>query len=238
MSGHTERQYEGGELEAFALATNWKQYLADQIRPFLGDDVVDVGAGLGQTALALGSREQRWLLLEPDPTLAMEADRRVAAAGVLAHHEIRIGTLAVLGSNELFDSATYVDVLEHIEHDRAEVASVVRHLRPGGHLVVLCPAHQFLFTAFDASIGHYRRYNRSMMKALSPPGATLVRLRYLDGVGLSASLANKMFLRQSMPTAAQIRFWDRLLVPGSRWLDPVLGYAMGKSILAVWRRDP
>jgi hypothetical protein len=43
-------------------------------------------------------------------------------------------------------------------------------------------------------------------------------------------------LRQSLPTRRQIGFWDTYIVRASKVLDPVFGYRLGKSILAVWRR--
>jgi hypothetical protein len=51
-------------------------------------------------------------------------------------------------------------------------------------------AHQRLFSPFDAAIGHFRRYNRSTLRNISPPGLRLERLRYLDSFGLIASAAN------------------------------------------------
>ena len=68
-------------------------------------------------------------------------------------------------------------------------------------------------------------------------GLRLVRLRFLDTVGLAASLANRLFLKQSMPSASQIRLWDGAMVPLSRFVDPLSGYRLGKSILGVWRRE-
>jgi hypothetical protein len=65
-----------------------------------------------------------------------------------------------------------------------------------------------------------------------------VKLIYLDPVGLLASLANRVLLRSPMPTRRQIAVWDRLLVPASRAIDPILGGAVGKSVFAVWRRGP
>ena len=59
---------------------------------------------------------------------------------------------------------------------------------------------------------------------------------YLDAVGLLASLCNRLLLRQQMPTSRQIQVWDRFLVPLSRWVDPLLGYRLGKSIVGVWRK--
>jgi hypothetical protein len=64
----------------------------------------------------------------------------------------------------------------------------------------------------------------------------LERCWYLDACGLFASTANKLVLRQAMPTLSQILFWDRVLVPGSRVLDPLLLHGFGKSVFAIWKR--
>ena len=62
----------------------------------------------------------------------------------------------------------------------------------------------------------------------------LKRAVYLDSCGLCASLGNRLLLQQNLPTANQILFWDRRLVPVSRILDPLLFFKVGKSILGVW----
>ena len=60
--------------------------------------------------------------------------------------------------------------------------------------------------------------------------------RYLDSLGFFLSLANSKLLRQSMPTPRQIGFWDTVVVPISRRLDPLLGYRFGKTVLCVWQK--
>jgi hypothetical protein len=129
-----------------------------------------------------------------------------------------------------------VDVLEHIQDDRAELMRAALHLAPGGHLVVLAPAHQWLFTPFDAAVGHYRRYDRTSLGALHPQGVRRVLLRYLDAVGVLASSANRLLVQSSQPTMGQILVWDRLMVPLSRLIDPVFVWRFGKSLLAVWKK--
>src|SRR5439155_19234776 len=99
--------------------------------------------------------------------------------------ESRLGTLEKFDDAETFDTILYMDVLEHIEDDRAEVARAAKHLRPGGHVIALSPAHQWLFTPFDRAIGHHRRYTRAGFGALATPDLEPVRLRYLDSIGLS-----------------------------------------------------
>jgi hypothetical protein len=83
-------------------------------------------------------------------------------------------------------------------------------------------------------VGHYRRYNKRMLRNLSDR-VPLV-LEYLDSVGMLASAANKLFLRRSYPSSGQIKFWDRLLVPMSRLVDPLVLRCIGKSILGVWKK--
>jgi SAM-dependent methyltransferase len=229
-------EYVGDELALFARAHNWKRYLRAQIAPFLRGRVLEVGAGLGATTQALlqpGVAE--WVGLEPDERLARSLRQKIDAGVLPPSCRVVVGTLD--GYRETgFDAILYIDVLEHIERDDLEIARAADRLVAGGHLVVLSPAHPFLFSPFDRAIGHYRRYTKRMLAALTPASLDLVRLRYLDAVGFAASAANRWLLRAAMPTERQIRFWDRLMVPASRVLDPLGAHRFGKSVLAVGQR--
>ncbi len=227
--------YPGGELELFEHARNWKRYWAARITPFLGETVAEVGAGIGANTRNLMSSCAHWTCIEPDSALAARIERLIERGHLGANCVVRATTLAALPPSSRFDTILYIDVLEHIADDRAELAEAARRLKPRGYLVVLGPAHQWLFTAFDSAIGHFRRYTAKSLQALSPPGLRPRRFQYLDSVGLLASLANVLVLKASMPTQAQIRFWDRVMVPVSRLLDPVIGFRAGKSVLAVWQ---
>ena len=109
-------------------------------------------------------------------------------------------------------------------------------LQPGGVICVLAPAHPWLYSEFDKAIGHFRRYTKSAFSAMDLPGLKLERLRYLDCWGLLPTTVNRFILKSPRPTLRQITFWDRVLVPLSRLIDPLTGYSAGKSVLAVWRR--
>ncbi len=233
----TDFTYVGSELDLFSAAKNWKSYFRDQLRPYLGEDVLEVGAGLGGTTKVLcRGTEKRWVCLEPDQALVDRLDAEIASGGVPKVCESRLGTLEKFDESETFDTILYMDVLEHIEDDRAEVARAAKHLRPGGHVIALSPAHQWLFTPFDHAIGHCRRYTKATFGALATPDLETNRLVYLDSIGFFASLANKLILKSAMPKPSQIAFWDNVLVRMSRVADPVLGFSAGKSVLAVWRK--
>lgn len=229
--------YVGSELDLFAGAKNWKAYWSDQIGSFLSGDVLEVGAGIGSNTRLMCQRVAgRWVCLEPDPSLVSQLGENLGSLNHGTRFENLCGTLQTLDPKDTFDTIVYIDVLEHIEDDAAEMRAAAQRLRPNGRIIVLSPAHQWLFTPFDASIGHYRRYNRSSLKKVTPPGAPLERMFYLDACGIFASAANQLFLRQSMPTRNQIGVWDKWIVPVSQVVDPILGRSVGKSIVGIWRK--
>jgi 2-polyprenyl-3-methyl-5-hydroxy-6-metoxy-1,4-benzoquinol methylase len=230
----SEFKYAGSELDLFAAVWNWKTYWSHQIRPFLRGDILEVGAGIGSNTLLLDhGGKGRWVCLEPDRELIGRLVKNLEESRGRVYEAV-CGTLTSLADQQ-FDTIIYIDVLEHIENDREELGRAVRHLRAGGYLIVLSPAHQQLFSPFDAAIGHFRRYDRSMLRRISPEGLQIERMRYLDSAGLILSAANMLLLRQSMPTKAQLRFWDGWVVPASRVFDKLFNYSLGKTIIAVWR---
>ncbi len=224
-------KYVGDELELFATARNWRAYWQHRVRSHLRGSVLEVGAGIGTVTRDLVVDATRWLAIEPDPSSAAQV------RSLLRTHEgleVVIGTIRDLPLGENFDTALYVDVLEHIENDAEELKRVAERLRPGGRLIVLVPARPQLYSAFDRAVGHYRRYTAGSLDALRPPGFEVLQAESLDVFGLLVSALNKGALRQERPTRWQILFWDRILVPMSRLIDPILRRRVGKSLLVVW----
>jgi len=227
--------YPGSELSLFATAHNWKRYVASQLAEFIGVRVLDVGAGLGSNVSYLyHPAVQEWICLEPDTEMARDLATRIHGGELPPGCRAVMGGLGVLPSKPTFDTILYLDVLEHIDDDSAELRNAARLLERNGFLIVLAPAHPFLFSPFDAAIGHYRRYTRASLLAAAPPELRLRSCRMLDSVGFFASLANRLFLRSAIPTRREIEIWDRMMVPLSRAVDPAIGFQFGKSVAAIW----
>ena len=232
-------QYGGSELEVFQYAVNWKAYFRAYISEYLTGDILEVGGGIGATTeLLCDGRQESWTVLEPDATLREQAQARFAAKPLAVPIDLFGGTVADLPRERFFQVIIYIDVLEHIEGDQNELKCAANHLAPNGRLIVLAPAHNYLFSEFDRAIGHFRRYSRQMLLDAAPSELTVERACYLDSVGMCASLANRWVLRKGQPTLRNIRFWDSYLVRASRLVDPILRYSLGKSVLAVWRKRP
>ena len=225
-------EYIGKELQLFEKAVHWKNYWANQIAAHIHGDVLEVGAGIGaNTPLFAALDFKRWTCLEPDPSLLAECKKKLRN---YPRYDFVEGTVADVGG--VFDVLLYIDVLEHIEDDRAEMLRAAQRLNPGGTLIILVPAHQWLYSALDSAVGHFRRYKKKTLTGVIPPTLTQEKIVYLDSIGLLASLANKLFLRQGMPTETQIRIWDSFLIPISTILDRIIGYHAGKSALGIWTK--
>ncbi len=228
--------YQGTELALFAGATQWKTYLGETLAPYVRGRVLDVGAGIGGNMRPLANaRVTHWDSVEPDPRLAGEIRQTLAQARPEFACSVINGTIAAIPHRARYDTILYMDVLEHIENDASELHDAAGRLAQGGCLVVLVPAHQFLFSPFDKAVGHHRRYGLRQLRSLTPLHTQIEMCRLLDSVGFFASLANRALLRQASPTGRQIATWDRFMIPASRVLDPIAGYRFGKSALMVWR---
>ena len=231
-----ELDYVGGELGLFAAATNWKSYYGRLLEPFIKGNVLEVGAGIGGTMPFLWNDSvSSWLCLEPDPALALELEDRIRNF-TRGKVKSKVGTIDDIPATESFDSILYIDVLEHIKRDKEELGRAAQHLAAGGRIIVLSPAFQSLFSPFDAALGHERRYTAKTLAAAFPRGLKQEKLFYADSVGAMLSFSNRLLLKKSMPTVTQIRFWDKVIIPVSRVVDPLVRPLFGRSVIAVFRK--
>lgn len=98
-------EYIGNELDLFAKATNWKNYYTKIIKPYLNGNVLEVGAGIGNaTAVLCDGRENLWLCLELDATLADTTAKAIQNAKLPKCCEVINGTLTDLPLNAHFNS--------------------------------------------------------------------------------------------------------------------------------------
>lgn len=65
-----------------------------------------------------------------------------------------------------YDLIGAFDVIEHIDDDRAALASIATKLKPGARFIMTVPAHQWMWTAHDVVNHHRRRYSKRGLKAL------------------------------------------------------------------------
>jgi SAM-dependent methyltransferase len=228
-------KYIGEELTIFKDAKNWKNYWYNSISEYIAGDLLEVGAGIGaNTNLILQNHKdvKSIVCIEPDKSLAHQIMGNIS--GDTTKVKVLNQYLNDLSKNKKFDTILYIDVIEHIEVESAELNNAKLHLKEGGVLIILVPAYNCLYSRFDKEVGHYRRYNKKMLIKAVPKDLANEKLFYLDSLGVFASVINKLFVKQKYPTKEQIRKWDKLIIPVSKIMDRLVLNLFGKSLIGVW----
>lgn len=232
--------YIGTDLEAMSFAPNYHRWILDAFRPFLGKRLVEVGAGTGSFSALLAETEPESLDLVEPSSMTDRLQKRFTNSDA---SKMRIfDSLFIDASKEIKsrrpDSIIYVNVLEHIEDDDAELAAVQETLEPGGRIFIFVPAHQWLYGAFDKSVGHFRRYTKPDLerKCLSA-GFRILISTYFDLAGIAPWWIKYRLLKSSNLSPSSVRLYDKYIVPLSRRLDRTTSAPTGKNILLIGEKE-
>jgi len=230
------------ELEALADAKNFFGWIADGFAGAIGASTVEVGAGLGTVSLALTERYPTTLLaLEPASNVYPKLVNRVAGNDRITPRQTTSGALLndpAEHADGRFDSAVYVNVLEHIEDDTGELDVARRLLAPGGHLCLFVPAMPSLYSAIDHKSGHYRRYTKAALRRkVENAGFAIERIDYFDAASIVPYWLLYRVLGVEDLGGGSNAFYDRVLVPISRLVQRILVHPpIGKNLIVVARR--
>jgi SAM-dependent methyltransferase len=143
-----------------------------------------------------------------------------------------------------YDAVLLLDVIEHIQDDTSFLLVALRHLRPGGLLVVNVPANRLLFSDYDRVAGHMRRYTSGRLaKLFAHCGLETQAVEPWGMLMIPLLLVRKALLRR-VKRADAIRTGfvppnavSRLLLHGMKNLETALPFRVpfGTSLLA-WGR--
>lgn len=228
LTGDTKLQSE--VLEDLSDAFRYRRWLAGMALPHLGDDPLEVGSGLGHYALEWLPSVRRFTATEADPA------RLIALKERLGHHpNVTVRELMLPSEDEGAHSGVVAfNVLEHIPDDVAALKGMARLLRPGGKVVLLVPAFPSAMSRFDRQIGHVQRYTRaSLGAALTAADLRIEVLHYINPVGLLSWYVMVKGLGMTPRNGRLLRLYDRVVVPGARWMERRGGAPFGQSVFAI-----
>ena len=221
-------------LETLSAADRFNDEVWKRVEPFLGKEILEVGMGIGIFTEKLLSRG-RVFGVEIVPEFVEEARRRLGARPGLEYLLADIGGPALPDSlvGRTFDTIVCMNVLEHIEDDRATLKRFLAILKPGGKLVLVVPAHRWLFNPLDSNDGHFRRYEREELREkLETAGFEVVAQSCFNLFGIAGWFLNGSVLRRKDLPAGQMGLFNKV-APFLFWFENLVGPPVGLSLLAV-----
>jgi SAM-dependent methyltransferase len=137
--------------------------------------ILEIGCGTGHNFEMLG-RFGSVDAIEIDDEARALASRRLGREVGTA----RLPELAGIADGS-YQLIALLDVLEHIQDDKASLASIQRKLAPGGRILLTVPANQWMWSAHDAVHHHHRRYSkRTLQQVVSEAGLQVHRISYFN----------------------------------------------------------
>jgi glycosyltransferase involved in cell wall biosynthesis len=212
----------------------YNEFTWELVRPFVGQRVLEIGAGTGLMTRFLATREHV-VATDVDPDYVALLRRTY---GERPNVEVRALDLARLAEDGIpraaFDTVLCSNVLEHVEDDGGALRAMRDVLAPGGRVVLVVPALAGLFGTIDRAIHHHRRYARAALAGkLRAAGLTVEHLSYFNMLAVPGWWLNGRVLRRSAVPAVQARLND-WLVPWLR-IERRFGPPVGLSLVAVGR---
>lgn len=215
-------------LEIMGEAKWYNKYLIDEISPFLTGNILEIGYGTGNFSR---------LLTDYGKVTAIEINKdylknELAEGGITSGYgDIEKGKYFF--KNSRFKTIICMNVLEHIKDDKKAIKNLCNLLAKDGRLILLVPAHQFLFSGFDKIIGHYRRYSKNNLSLkIKKSGLSVLSLKYFNWASaLGWFIFIKILKRSSMPRN-EVRIFNNI-AKYILWTEKIVDPPFGLSIILV-----
>lgn len=227
--------YGSHTLARLSRAPNFNRWMADAIKGYCGNRVLEIGSGIGNLTRRLVPRAQyvasdiNPLYLDVLRSLSSERPYMQASFCDVTDR----GSFPPLEGG--FDTVVCLNVIEHVESDTAALENIRNVLADGGRAIVLVPHKQWNFGTLDTVLGHYRRYSKQSLTEAAVNAGFIVRQVFeFNRIGTPAWFLNGRILRRRTFGLFQIWLLDRL-TPVFRVMDSILPFP-GLSIVAVLER--
>ena len=219
-------------------ACGYFDWIAGLFGDALSGDVLDHGAGTGMLSERLSARASRVFALEPEPLLFEGLAARFADRPNVTLVPGTIDTYLEQYAAGSLDAVVSSNVLEHLQDDVGCMRQIHRALRPGGAFAVYVPARAELFGSLDESVGHVRRYSRSLLRShLERAGFFVQWVRYGNLAGVVPWWISGRLLQRQRISSQNLKLFDRFVLPVAARVERLLRIPYGLNVAALARRQ-
>jgi glycosyltransferase involved in cell wall biosynthesis len=203
-------------------APRFTRWMADTIRPYLGDRVLEIGAGIGNLTTNLVPRTSYWAS-DINPRY-LERLETLTQSRPYLRVQYTDASAGETYPDEKFDTVICLNVVEHLQDDVQALRNMRTRLTKDGRAIVLVPNGPGLYGSLDEVLGHFRRYTREqLMEACERAGFKVEQMLKFNRVGAPGWWWNGRVLKKRTFGFWQIKLLN-VLVPLVRPIDRFLPF--------------
>jgi SAM-dependent methyltransferase len=219
-------------LEGLATAVNHRRWFVELALPYLGDNPIEIGSGLGDYALEWAEHLPRFTATEADPDRLVQLKERLVDQ---TNIDVRQMLLPTTDTGD-YSAAVSYNVLEHIEDHVSALRSMGTLVRPGGRVILIVPAFMFAMSQVDIATGHVRRYTKkSMRAAMTEAGLQIETLHYANALGLLGYYGATSIFKLAPKEGPMVKVYDSLVLPVTKVAESIVKPPFGQSVFVVAR---
>jgi 2-polyprenyl-3-methyl-5-hydroxy-6-metoxy-1,4-benzoquinol methylase len=218
-------------LEGLATAVNHRRWFVELALPYLGDNPIEIGSGLGDYALEWAEYLPRFTATEADPDRLVLLKERMADQPKI---DVRQMLLPAADAGGEYSAAVSYNVLEHIEDHVGALRSMAELVRPGGRIILIVPAFMFAMSQVDIATGHIRRYTKkSMRAAMTGAGLQIEKLHYANALGLIGYYGATSIFKLAPKEGPMVKVYDSVVLPVTKAAESIVKPPFGQSVFVV-----
>lgn len=217
-------------LESMSQAVWYNTWTMNKFKHVLHGSILEIGCGLGSFTTALVNFG-KVTAIDIDKTCIATTKKLIRGNARVGSGDIEKG--AYFFKKRRFTTIVCMNVLEHIKDDSQAVKHMYSLLKPGGNLVLLVPAHQFIYGAIDEAIGHFRRYDKSGLQSLlQSEGFSISLARTINMLGAIGWFVSGKLLKQQYVDSRRLQLFNAI-APFILPLEDIIEPPFGTSILII-----
>lgn len=225
-------------LSNISSAGKFNQWMYETITQFCNGNILEVGGGIGNISQCFISDKKKLTVTELQDQYC-----EILSNNLIENSFIQNVICMNVVDPEFdkkhqslfykFDSVFALNVVEHIENDSLAIQNCKKLLKPGGQLIILVPAFNFLYNTFDDSLGHFKRYKkRGLIELFENNEFEVIHKQYFNFVGTLGWWVSGNLLRKKVVPEGQMKLYD-FFVPIIKMIDLFTNRFIGLSVIVV-----
>jgi glycosyltransferase involved in cell wall biosynthesis len=142
-------------------APRFTKWMADTIRPYLGERVLEIGAGIGNLTSNLVPRKVYWAS-DINPQY-LDRLKKLKQTRPYLHVQYTDASEEQTYPEPQFDTVICLNVVEHLQDDLKALQNIRASLQKDGRAIILVPNGPQLYGSLDRVLGHFRRYTKEQL---------------------------------------------------------------------------